>query len=140
MTTPLPSSAALMGVWARAAINVWGLAFDWWKVLLEAGYAEDPRQGVWSTTVYFPRCDRDVTVEPSSLTTTRGDLVAGAEVTVNPTLVERNVKQGNKELEVTVRRVPPGLRHYFILTIRAREDPNIVQEYGLDFGVPGAAV
>jgi hypothetical protein len=138
--TNLPSPAALIGVWARATITLLDLAFEWWKLLPEAGYAEDPRQGVWSTTVYFPRRDHDITVEPSSVTTALGGAVPGAEVVVKPTLVERDVGQGNKELEVLVRRLPLGLRHHFVVTIRDRDDPSCVREYGLDFGVPGAAV
>lgn len=133
----LPSPAALVGVWARAILTLWDLAFEWWKVLPESGYAEDPRLGVWSTTVYFPRRGHDITVEPLPLRTTLGDIVPDAEVDLAPKVVEHGPDGEGKELAVTVRRVPRG-RYRFVLTIRDRDDQSFAREYGLSFGVPGA--
>lgn len=133
----LPSPAALIGVWARSALTLWDLAFEWWKVLPESAYAEDPRLGIWSTTVYFPRRDHDITVESLPLRTTLGDIVPNADVRVTPTRVERGEGNDNKELAVSIGRVPLA-RYRFVLTLRDRDDPSFAREYGLSFGVPGA--
>lgn len=133
----LPSYGQLVGVWARAARTLWGLALDWWKLLPETAYPEDPKQRSWSTTVYFRRRDRDISLD-WWLTTARGEAVPGTDVFVTPTHVTRDDGQGAQLLEVSVTHPPHLDRYDFELTIRARDDPLMCEHYSLGFGVPGA--
>jgi hypothetical protein len=138
----LRSRNELVGAWAQGVLQLWDLAVSWWKLVPEQGEAEEMGSGSWSTSVFYPRRrDRDVTVGWSGLSDDRGEVVPAGRVQVQPTAVAAG--PGNTRLRVTVG-LPAGRAAYHLgLTIYDRDspdDPSFRRQYGLGFGVPGAAV
>lgn len=138
----LPSRDELVSAWAQGVLQLWDLTVSWWKLVPEQGVVEETRFGAWSTSVFYPRRGgQNVKVAWSGLRDQQGEVIPADRVQVQPTDVAAG--QGNAKLRIAVG-LPAGQAAYHLrLTIYDRDhpdDPSFRREYGLGFGVPGAAV